>query len=218
MPTPYSPAKWVDTKIIAARKSTGATTDCMPTASPVIITVAEPVSPDFDPNRLWSAWTTLRSLRMASELGVLYDNPDHRKQLKPEIVFEVEQGRALELAQVQEASLVRSNWFACLAELYKTFDALVLPSAQVFPFDAETQWPERVHNRNMSTYHQWMEIVVPASIAGLPTINVPVGFGASGLPMGMQIIGKRGNDAQILRLGHAYHEATDWPAKRPPKL
>ena len=45
MPTPYSPAKVVETKMMAQMVSRGITTDCMPTASPVIITVAEPVSP-----------------------------------------------------------------------------------------------------------------------------------------------------------------------------
>jgi len=68
----------------------------------------------------------------------------------------------------------------------------------------------------MDTYHRWMEVVVPASLIGLPAISVPVGFGAEGLPMGLQLIGKRGQDAQVLRLGHVYHEATQYPQKYPP--
>ena len=45
MPTPYSPAKVVETRMMAQMASKGITTDCMPTAKPVIITVAAPVSP-----------------------------------------------------------------------------------------------------------------------------------------------------------------------------
>ena len=97
------------------------------------------------------------------------------------------------------------------------YDALVLPSAQLFPFVAEWRWPETVAGRAMTTYHQWMEVVVPASIAGLPTLSVPAGFSAGGLPMGMQIIGPRGGDLDVLRIGEAYHRHTDWPGRYEPR-
>ena len=68
----------------------------------------------------------------------------------------------------------------------------------------------------MDTYHRWMEVVVPASLIGLPALSVPIGFGAEGLPMGMQIIGRHGDDMGVLSIGQAWHRATDWPARRPP--
>ena len=63
-----------------------------------------------------------------------------------------------------------------------------------------------------------MEVVIPVSLIGLPALSVPVGFGAKGLPMGMQLIGRDGADAAILAMGDAYHRATDWPKQRPPPL
>ena len=63
-----------------------------------------------------------------------------------------------------------------------------------------------------------MEVVIPAGLIGLPTLSVPVGFGAQGLPMGMQLAGRVGSDASVLAMGQAWHEATDWPNKRPPLL
>jgi amidase len=68
----------------------------------------------------------------------------------------------------------------------------------------------------MDTYHRWMEVVVPASLGGLPALALPAGFGPQGLPAGVQVIGAPGSDATLLALGRAYHEATDWPARRPP--
>ena len=65
----------------------------------------------------------------------------------------------------------------------------------------------------MITYHQWMEVVTPATLAGLPALSMPVGFSPDGLPMGMQIIGRRGDDAGMLQLAEAYHQATDWPGR-----
>ena len=105
-----------------------------------------------------------------------------------------------------------------LPGFFGQFDALVLPSAQVFPFDADWTWPREVAGRHMRTDHQWMEVVTPATLAGLPALSVPVGFSPDGLPMGMQVIGRRGDDAGMLRLAEAYHQATDWPGRWPPTL
>ena len=55
----------------------------------------------------------------------------------------------------------------------------------------------------MDTYHRWMEVVIYATFAGLPCISIPVGFGAAGLPMGMQLIGKPLGDRAVLQLAHA---------------
>lgn len=52
----------------------------------------------------------------------------------------------------------------------------------------------------MDTYHRWME-VIPISLIGLPALSVPVGFGAQGLPMGMQLAGPVGADARGAGLG-----------------
>ena len=138
--------------------------------------------------------------------------------LKPELIWEIERGLAVSAIEVHEASVVRSEWFTAAAKLFETYDAFVLPSAQLFPFDLNWRWPEVVAGRSMTTYHHWMEVVVPASIAGLPALNVPVGFSNSGLPMGVQIVGPRGNDLAVLQIGEAYHRATDWPSRYPPRI
>lgn len=176
----------------------------------------EPVPPPFDLARLVDAWRVLRSFGNAAGKRQLYADPSKRRLLKPELVYEIETGLSRSAMDVYDASVVRSEWFAAAARLFETYDALVLPSAQVFPFDAAMRWPETVAGRAMETYHQWMEVVVPASIAGLPALNVPVGFSPGGLPMGMQLIGPRRADLDILRLGEAYHRETDWPGRFPP--
>ena len=70
----------------------------------------------------------------------------------------------------------------------------------------------------MDTYHRWMECVVPVSLIGLPCTAMPAGFGAGGLPMGVQLAGPRGSDGALLQLAAAYHDATRWPETQPPKL
>jgi amidase len=180
--------------------------------------VVETVVPDFDPEALWSAWTTLRSFAIAGAQRQHHEREAERALLKPEAVWEIERGLALSAMEVHAASAVRSDWFRCLAALFDRYDALALPSAAVFPFPAEWHWPRRIGGRTMDTYHRWMEVVIPASLAGVPAVAVPAGFGSAGLPMGLQLIGARGNDLGLLQLAEAYHEATDWPGRVRPDL
>jgi amidase len=94
----------------------------------------------------------------------------------------------------------------------------VAPTAQVFPFDGALTWPTSVGGIESDTYHRWMEIVTPFTLAGVPTLNLRAGFGAQGLPMGLQLAGPVNADLAVLRLGHAYDAACEWSAMRPPVL
>ncbi|MBN8211273.1 hypothetical protein JI666_21460, partial [Bacillus sp. NTK071] len=80
-------------------------------------------------------WLHLRAFANADRLGALYGNPAWRKQLKSTAIWEIETGQTLTMAEVKAASLTRSRWYAAAARLFEDFDALILPSAQVWPFD-----------------------------------------------------------------------------------
>lgn len=177
----------------------------------------EHLSAPFSRDALWQSWTTLRSLGLAANLGALYDAPESRNALKPEAVWEIERGRALTGPEVIAASASRSDWFRRALELFESYDALALPTAQVWPFPVDQTWPREVAGHKMDTYHRWMEVVIPASLAGLPGLAMPAGFSAAGLPMGVQLIGPPGGEAGLLAMAQAYHEATRWPQTCPPK-
>jgi amidase len=178
----------------------------------------EALAPPFPAAKLWQSWITLRAMLNAGRFKAIYQDPAKRAQLKPETLWEIEQGRDLTAQAVYEASVVRSRYYAHMARLFETYDAVVLPTAQVWPFPAEWRWPQTINEVVMDSYHRWMEVVIPVSLIGLPALSLPVGFGANGLPMAMQIAGPVGADAAILAMGQAYHLATDWPARHPPRL
>jgi amidase len=178
--------------------------------------VVEPLAPPFDRDALWDSWTILRSWKVAAGLSPLSADPAARKRLKPEALWEIARGQALSALDVHRASVTRSAWFARAAGLLRSYDALALPTAQVWPFDRDIAWPRTVAGTAMDSYHRWMEVVVPASLAGLPALAVPAGFGPGGLPMGLQLIGRHGGEARLLSLAEAYHRATRWPQRRPP--
>ncbi len=177
------------------------------------------VQPEFSMPRLWQAWLTLRHWAIANgPMGELYRSPATRALMKPEAIWEVEAGLTLAAAEIHHASVTRSAWYLALRKLFATHDYLVLPSAQVFPFDANLHWPATINERPMDTYHRWMEVVIAGTMSGCPVASVPAGFNDAGLPMGLQIIGKPQADMAVLQLAFAYEQATQWVQKRPPPM
>src|SRR6185436_2802794 len=158
----------------------------------------EAVEPGFDPAEAWDAALTIRHY----DATWLLELP--RERLKPELHYEADGAAAVTGPALHAAQRARTVVAIALRALLREYDALALPSAQVFPFDVETHWPREVAGRAMPTYHRWMECMVYASLAGLPAAGVPAGFGPQGLPMGLQLIGRPRGDRALLELVAAY--------------
>ena len=105
----------------------------------------------------------------------------------------------------QVRTLIRRDF----ASVFEGVDALVTPTSPVvaFPLGDKTGDPVQMYLIDVCT--------VPVNIAGLPALSVPCGF-SEGLPVGMQFIGRHLSDGALLRLGHAYQQATNWHQARPP--
>jgi aspartyl-tRNA(Asn)/glutamyl-tRNA(Gln) amidotransferase subunit A len=92
--------------------------------------------------------------------------------------------------------------------LFATVDVLVTPTVPQLPVPiAETRDDDAgtaVFARNTRPFNAY----------GLPAVSVPCGFAKNGLPIGLQIVGPPWGEASILRLAHAYEEATDWQTRR----
>lgn len=172
----------------------------------------------FSPERLWDTWRTLRHWMVAGSLGAACNDPARRELLKPEAIWEVENGLKLSAMDVFHASVARSDWYRAISRLFERYDYLLLPSTQVFPFDKSWDWPKEIAGKTMDTYHRWMEVVIPATLSGCPAANVPVGFNEQGLPMGLQIIGRHQADMAVLQLAHAYEQASRWYQRCPPPM
>jgi amidase len=180
--------------------------------------VVEEALPDFSWERLWDIWVTLRQWLIGGSLELLFKDPAKRELMKPELQWEIEGSQHISGSDVYQASAGRTAWYDVLRKMFETYDYLLLPTAQVFPFDITTHWPKEIEGKEMTTYHKWMEVVVPGSLSGCPVMNVPVGFNAAGLPMGMQIIGRNHDDFGVLQIAHAYEQATGWVSGHLPPL
>ena len=178
----------------------------------------EPVLPAFDPEAIWKSWTRLRQWIIGATLAVHWRDPETRALMRPEAIWEVEQGQGLSAFDVHAASVTRTAWYHCVRELFTRFDVLAMPAAQVFPFAAEETWPREVGGRAMDTYHRWMEVVVPGTLSGCPVISLPAGFNAAGLPMGLQLIAPNRGEADLLAIAAAYEAVTGFDRVLPPAL
>lgn len=176
----------------------------------------EPVAAPFSAEAIWDSWITLRSWAIAGGLSVFYDDPAKRDQLKPEAIWEIERGRALSAMDVHHASVSRSQWFEACAALFEQYDALILPTTQLYPFPVEWVYPQEIAGQGMDTYHRWMQIVTPVGLLGLPCINIPLAMAGNGLPAGLSLFGPRDADAALMQLGAAWHQAYQYSAQKPP--
>jgi amidase len=169
---------------------------------------------NFTPSDLWTCWTTLRHQTRVRMLD-FYENPLTHNLLKPELLWEIEQALKLKEEDIKQAELIRKEWYSELDRLFNKYDFLILPTAQVFPFSSNIHWPKEINGRLMDTYHRWMEVVIMASIGGIPAINLPTGFDATGRPMGLQVMGKFGHDSRVLQFGLAYEQITNYLDRKP---
>ncbi|MBX9456686.1 MAG: amidase [Rhizobium sp.] len=173
----------------------------------------ETVDSTFDMARLWQGWKTYRHFLVANGNAADFADPGRRALMKPELIWEIENGRELSAGEVHAASVIRSDWYRHVLALFARYDFLILPSAQVFPFDADLHWPDEIAGQRMDTYHRWMEVVIGPTMAGLPVAAVPAGFGTAGLPTGVQIIGRPRADRAVLELAKTYESLCgDWQA------
>ncbi|MCX7311208.1 MAG: amidase [Alphaproteobacteria bacterium] len=180
-------------------------------------TVEEAV-PDYPIERVWQNWKVLRAWQSGSALKAYYDDPAKRALMKPEAQFEVENGAKLAAYDIYDANAVRTAWYQAVRAFFDRYDYLVMPSSQVFPFDAGTDWPKTIAGKTMETYHRWMELMIPVTMSSCPALSIPIGFGENSLPMGLQIMGPNHGELACLQLAHAYDQASQWVSKRPPML
>jgi len=169
---------------------------------------------------MWRTAVTLRHWSVGADLEGFYDDPAKRRMMKPEAIWEVEGYKKLTPTELTKASEGRTRIFEAFRKAFETFDFLAMPTAQLFPFDAKQHWPHDIAGVQMDSYHRWMEVTLPPTMAGLPVLAIPAGFGGRHrLPIGIQLIGPRNADLDVLKLGHAYEQASPWIGRtKPPAL
>lgn len=156
-----------------------------------------------------------RDLRAFALTGMADLLAAHRDQIKPEAVWNIEEGLALSAAQVAQAMILQSDLYDRTRRFLDDYEFLITVVNQVPPFDVDTRFPAEVDGEPMETYIAWMKSAYWISATRMPAISVPCGFTPDGLPVGVQIVGRPGADFSVLQLAHAFEQATKVWQQRP---
>jgi amidase len=154
--------------------------------------------------RAWNYWHTL---------GGLLAN--HRHEMKPEAVWQIESGRDLTGTDVAKAMSLHGTLMERMRRFFEQYDFLVCAVNQVPPFDADMDWPREIDGVKMASYLDWMKSTYWITATFCPAISVPAGFTDDGLPVGIQLVGRYRDDFGVLQLAYGFEQATGHGNRRP---
>ena len=173
--------------------------------------VVEEAEPDMtDANECFVAW---RHWAFELQLGsALETNP---ADVNVYGRWHVEEGRKLTGPCLSRIEAKRGALYQRMRRFMEQYEFLIMPVNQVLPFDLNTPYPTEIAGVKMENYIAWMKSAYYISVVGNPAISVPCAFSQSGLPIGIQIVGRHNDDWSVLQLGHAFEEATNIGKRRP---
>lgn len=142
--------------------------------------------------------------------------PAHRAVLQAGLVENTEQGLALTAREVARGELLRTRQWHRVREFLAGRDLWLTPTMAVPAFPVEQPHVLEVNGRPVGTGMQRSYLTYTVSVLGLPAISIPCGFTRDGLPVGLQIVGKRCAEAAVLRAAAAFEAVQPWAEHIPP--
>lgn len=151
------------------------------------------------------AFDVPRALLFAALLGAAL--PEVRHVLKPELVWNIERGLAVDGDAVRAALAAQGRVFELAAEFMSGYDLLICPAATVLPFPIEERYVGYGDGLPPSEYYRWLTIAAAVSTTTLPVITIPCGRSDTGLPVGVQLIGRPHGELELFSMA-SHIEAT----------
>ena len=129
--------------------------------------------------------------------------------------WHIAEGRKLTGPYLSRLEARRSALYRRMQKFLEKYEFLIMPVSQVLPFDVHTPYPTEIAGVKMLTYIDWMRSSYYISVVGNPALSVPCAFSKSGLPIGIQIVGRHNADFSVLQMGFAFEQATHIGNRRP---
>ncbi len=159
------------------------------------------------------SFSVLRGASFATNFSKEYSK--NKDLLKPEVVWNIEQGMKLTADEIGQAQRTQAKIFRSLAKLFDEYDLLICPCAIVEPFDVDRRYVESVGDHVFSNYFEWLSITFALTLTGCPTLALPAGFTDKGLPIGIQIIAPPRGEPTLLSAGYLLEQETTIPQLLP---
>jgi amidase len=142
--------------------------------------------------------------------------PQWRERMQKDLVRDIEQGLMLTATEIARAEVLRGVLWHRVRAFMANRELLVLPTVAVPPFPVDQPYPTQINGKPLNNYTRWLYLTYGITVTGLPAISVPCGFTRGGLPVGLQIVGRRCQDAAVLRAAAAFEAAAPWADRVPP--
>jgi aspartyl-tRNA(Asn)/glutamyl-tRNA(Gln) amidotransferase subunit A len=174
----------------------------------------ESANPGFE--NPWNSFSLLWVMSFALRFrGFL---PEWESRMDPDLVTLIKNIERLGPKDYGEAFGMRVALWDTIRKFFDRFDLLLTPTAPVPAFEADQPNPDGipVPSGSLVPFADWSPFTYPWNLTGQPAASVPCGFTREGLPVGLQIVGRRFGDATVLRAAAAFEQARPWTDKRPP--
>jgi amidase len=156
--------------------------------------VVEEACPDLGDAR--DIFHVLRANQFVGDLAPIVE--ENRSQVKPEVVWNLEEGYKLTAESLAAAERARSRLYARVVKFFETYDLLVTPATVVSPFDVDIRAIDEVAGHQFENYFDWYTIAYAITVTSLPALSLPCGFTGNGLPVGLQVVGPPRGEAPLL--------------------
>lgn len=133
-------------------------------------------------------------------------------KIDPELRRVWQRGHTYSASDYLAANARRAELGIHMGEFHTRFDVLITPTVPVAPFEAGHDVPP---DSGFSSWPEWAPFSYPFNMTQQPAISVPAGFTASGLPVGLQIVGPRHSDDLVLAVAKLFEEIRHWPVSQP---
>ena len=174
----------------------------------------EVVDPHFEkPEVLEGAFQTMWTVSFASNFQDLFLSLG--ELMTPEVAAMIKLGQQVSGVEYKQTELIRSMVWEKIQAIFKRHDLLLTPTLAVPPFSIDILGPTEVNGEPINQFLGWI-LTYPFNLTGHPAASIPCGFTDEGLPLGLQIVGKRFADGMVLRASAAFERTSPWAHKRPP--
>ena len=134
--------------------------------------------------------------------------------MDPGFVACIEAGLHITMADYQKTRLIKYAYCSEIHHFFEDWDFLLTPSVSVAAFPAELlqprHWPQHPWD-----WLSWAEFSYPFNLSQNPAASIPCGFTKDGLPVGLQIVGRRFDDLGVLQASAAFEQIAPWLDRRP---
>jgi len=152
---------------------------------------------NLDLGDIEKVFNDIRAFMYTGNLGRAFMD-DNRELIKPEVIWNIEQGLNLRAEDVSSAEKLRSAIYQKFYQLFQTYDLVICPAVAAQPFDVNIRYLTHLEGNKLETYVSWLILTSALTVTACPALSVPCGFTEKGLPVGLQMLAPPQREDKLL--------------------